>query len=259
MTGRTDASPAGAGRVALLEPPITALVSCIVPVFNGERYLRHALESILAQTYRPLEIIVVDDGSTDGSPDVAREFAQAVRYLRQPNAGPAAARNRGLGVARGEFVAFLDADDLWHVVKLARQMARFASRPELDACVTHARNFWDAEVHDEGERHQDDPRTAGVPGYITSALMARRALFDTVGAFDPTLVHTDDTDWFLRARDQGAVIEVLQEVLVHHRMHQGNLGHAQGEACRREYLRLLKRSLDHRRARPGPPSGPSPA
>src|SRR3954451_22735593 len=87
------------------------LVSCIVPVFNGERYLREALQSILAQSYRPIEVVVVDDGSTDRSPVVVAGFGREVRYLRQENAGPAAARNHGVQEARGELLAFLDADD----------------------------------------------------------------------------------------------------------------------------------------------------
>lgn len=128
------------------------LISCIVPVFNGERYLWEALESIFAQTYRPIEVLVVDDGSTDGTGAVAASYGSRLRYLWQPNAGPAAARNRGLEAARGEFVAFLDADDLWHPEKLARQMARFAARPGLDGSVAHVQMQWEAEVACEGER-----------------------------------------------------------------------------------------------------------
>src|SRR2546426_10667200 len=95
-----------------------SLISCIVPVFNGERYLHETLNSILAQTYRPLEIIVADDGSTDGTRTIVASYGQQVRYLWQLNAGPAAARNLGLTAAKGEFIAFLDADDLWHPEKL---------------------------------------------------------------------------------------------------------------------------------------------
>src|SRR5215475_14561902 len=118
------------------------LISCIVPVFNGERYLAGALESILDQTYQPLEIIVVDDGSLDGTATVVGKYAKPVRYIRQDNKGPASARNRGILEAHGQFVASLDQDDLWHSEKLERQMARFADRPDLDLCVTHAQVFF---------------------------------------------------------------------------------------------------------------------
>jgi len=108
-----------------------SLISCIVPVFNGERYLGEALDSILGQTHRPLEIIVADDGSTDRTATVAAGYGDQIRYLYQPNAGTASACNLGLGAARGGFIAFLAADDLWHPEKLMRQMVRFRERPEL--------------------------------------------------------------------------------------------------------------------------------
>ena len=113
------------------------LISCIVPVFNGERYLAEALDSILAQTWRPLEVIVVDDGSTDGTAHIAAGYGAEVSYIHQANAGPAAARNRGLDAARGEFIAFLDADDLWHKDKLsARWPASRRGRSSSCACRT---------------------------------------------------------------------------------------------------------------------------
>ena len=98
------------------------LISCVIPVFNGERYLGEALESVLAQSYQPLEVIVVDDGSTDETAEVARRYGERVRYVWQPNAGETAARNLGLTAAHGEFIAFLDADDVWDSEKLERQI-----------------------------------------------------------------------------------------------------------------------------------------
>src|SRR5437870_1421497 len=123
-----------------------SLISCIVSVYNGERYLREALDSILAQTHRPLEIIVADDGSTDRTASVAVGYGDQIRYLCQPNAGTASACNLGLSAAQGDFVAFLAADDLWHPEKLARQITRFRERPQLDLCVTHVKNFWIPEL-----------------------------------------------------------------------------------------------------------------
>jgi glycosyltransferase involved in cell wall biosynthesis len=128
------------------------LISCIVPVYNGELYLGEAIHSILAQTYRPLEVIVVDDGSRDGTYDVAANYGDRLRYVRQANAGPGAARNHGLNLARGEYVAFLDADDIWHPEKLMRQMDRFRARAELQISVTHIQNFWILELQEEADR-----------------------------------------------------------------------------------------------------------
>ena len=95
------------------------LVSCIIPVFNGELYLREALESVFEQTYRTTEVVVVDDGSTDETPNIAASFQSRVTYIRQDNQGPATARNTAIRAARGEFIAFLDCDDLWEPEKLA--------------------------------------------------------------------------------------------------------------------------------------------
>ncbi len=224
------------------------LICCIVPVFNGERYLKEALDSIRAQTYRPLEIIVADDGSTDGTAAVVAGYGAQVRSLAQPNAGSAAARNLGLDAARGDFVAFLDADDLWHPEKLARQMARFQARPALDLCVTHVRNFWTPELIEEARRYKGHPRLAeALPGYVTQTLLARRALFDSVGQFNTALEHADDTEWFLRAAEDGAIMELLPDVLVHRRLHRANRSMVLGRDSRDEYVQLVKASLDRRR------------
>ncbi|MGB7951879.1 MAG: glycosyltransferase family A protein, partial [Candidatus Binatia bacterium] len=94
-----------------MNPP---LISCIVPVFNSEKYLGEALDSIFAQSYRPLEVIIVDDGSTDGTSAVAAGYQDRVRLLKQSNQGPGATRNYGVRASQGGFVAFLDPDDLWH-------------------------------------------------------------------------------------------------------------------------------------------------
>jgi glycosyltransferase involved in cell wall biosynthesis len=198
------------------------LTSCIVPAFNGERYLREALDSILGQSYRSLEVVVVDDGSTDGTAALVASYGDAVRYLFQPNAGTAAARNRGIEAAHGELLAFLDQDDLWHPEKLARQQARFAARPELEYCVTHVQNFWVPELGQEAERYRGHRLAQPLPGYTCQALLARRGLFERLGGFDVELATADDVDWFLRAADRGAVGELLPDVLVYRRLHQTN-------------------------------------
>jgi GT2 family glycosyltransferase len=130
------------------------LVSCVVPCFNGERYLDECIRSILAQTHRPLEIVVIDDGSTDGSADVVRQYPE-VRYYHQDNAGPAAACASGVRLATGEFIAFLEQDDLWLPWKTSHQLACFAADPALLYCVGHIQNFWVAEL----ERKRSDTAT----------------------------------------------------------------------------------------------------
>jgi glycosyltransferase involved in cell wall biosynthesis len=225
------------------------LVSCIVPAHNAAAHLRMALDSILDQTHRPLEIVVVDDGSTDDTAAIAASYGEPVRVVHQVDAGPAATRNLGIRSARAELVAFLDPDDLWHPEKLARQVARFRARPELDCSVTHVRMFW-PEGHDDVERrYRDHPRMAGIPGYATGSLLARRSAFDRVGPLNTGLWFTDAVDWFVRAREHGLAIELLDDVLVFHRLHRDNLTSRREEASRDEFLALVKGALDRRRGR----------
>lgn len=229
-----------------------SLVSCIVPVFNGERYLGEALESILAQTYRPIEIIVVDDGSTDTTPAVAACYQDRIRYVRQDNAGAPSARNLGLSLSSGEFVAFLDADDLWRSEKLERQMRRFDVRPELELCVTYLQNFWIAELKAEEKRFKGHRLSEPGPGYVTQTLVARRSAFDRVGMFDESLQVGDPTDWFLRAGERGLVTELLTDVLVNRRMHDNNMSMQAGTRrmtpqMQDSMLHVVKASLGRRR------------
>jgi glycosyltransferase involved in cell wall biosynthesis len=233
-----------------------SLISCIVPVFNGENYLAEALESILAQTYRPIEVVVVDDGSTDGTAAVAARYGDRIRYVRQDNGGAPTARNLGLRMAVGEFVAFLDADDLWHPEKLERQMACFEARADLDLCVTHLQRFWVPQLEAEQKRFQDHRYSEVLPGYVTVTLLARRALFDSVGCFDTSRRVGDPMDWFLRAGEKGAVMELLPDVLVYVRMHENNLSVELGTrsmtpSMQNAILDVVKASLDRRRRQSG--------
>lgn len=181
----------------------SALISCIIPAYNSERYLREALDSIIGQTYCPLEIIVADDGSTDSTASVIANYGHEIRYFFQSNAGTAAACNLALSVARGEFIAFLAHDDLCHQEKLERQMRCLESGPELAGCVTHVTNFRSPELRKEEIPVHDDRLFVPVPGYGPQTLLASRALFHTVGGFNTTLKHADSTEWFLHVRERG--------------------------------------------------------
>lgn len=224
------------------------LVSCIIPVYNGADFLAEAVTSVLAQRHPALEVVVVDDGSTDDTPRVAASFGERVRYVRQDNAGPAVARNTGLAKTRGELVAFLDADDRWHETKLARQMAALEAQPELDYVVALVQNFWTDAAAAAREQARDHPRSKPIPGFVTGTLLARRAVFDRVGRFAPERSHTDATEWFLRARAAGAREAVVPEVLLYRRMHDRNRSLEMSAGSTDEFLRLLKTSLDQRRA-----------
>jgi len=227
-----------------------ALVSCIVPVFNGERYLREALDSIFTQTYCPIEVIVADDGSADGSRAVAETYGDRLRWLSQTTAGPAATRNLGVRAARGDLLAFLDADDLWKPDKLERQVAVLQQLPELDACVCHAQLFWGRDMVEEETLYRDHPRGQAIPGYASTTLLVRRRVFDRIGMFSEDLWFADATDWFIRFREAKLALHVLPEVLVLHRMHGSNLTRRRREASKTEFASVVAATLSRRRATP---------
>ena len=228
-----------------------AAVTCIIPVYNAERYLGETLDSVFAQTYRPIEVIVVDDGSTDGSADIIAAHGGRITTLRQANAGAAAARNRGIAAAESDFIALGDADDLWHPERLSRQMSCFAERPELDMCIPHIEPFWTPDLPAHKDTYRD-PRIGVVThASVTMAVVARRALFDRIGAFDTSLRTSDDQDWYLRAIEGGATIEILPEVLLYYRLHDSNMSRLEATQCALELAEIVKRSLDRRRPQTG--------
>lgn len=226
-------------------------ISCIIPVRDGERHLAETLASVVSQTVAPAEVIVVDDGSTDRSAAIAASFGVPVRLVRQPRGGVSRARNRGLDLAHGELIAFLDADDLFVADKLARQCARFRARPEIEMSAAHTVNFWSNELSVE-ERDHDPQMEAPWPRHI-STWVIRRSVFDRVGTFDETMPLSQDVDWHLRAHAHGVVIETLPDVLSRRRLHAGNATRQAQEGCRAAVLGSLRRHL-HRGD--GPVSGP---
>lgn len=222
-------------------------VSCIVPAFNSGRYIGEALDSILAQTVAAAEVIVCDDGSSDNTASVVATYSDQLKYVRQETAGPAATRNLGLATATGDFLAFLDADDLWHEAKLERQLECFDRRAELEACVTHAQMFWASDLDAEADQYRGHPRSQAIPGYATTTLLARRSVFDKIGIFRTDLWFSDATDWFMRARENAIVSEIMPDVLTYHRMHADNLTRRRSDASKAEFATLVGESLVRRR------------
>jgi len=222
------------------------LISCIIPAHNAERFLGEAVESALAQTYQPIEVVIVDDGSTDSTADVAGSFANTVRYVHQANAGASAARIRGIEATTGELIALLDADDVWLPEKLDRQATEFVRRPELDALFTYVQNFWIDELREEAERFKDHRIARPLPGYVGGTMMVRRSAFERYGPFE-LLHHGEVTEWILRARDAGATIDILPDVLTRRRLHQSNLSRVLQDRSRDQFLHIVKAHLDRER------------
>ena len=226
---------------------MTALdVSVIVPVFDDAAHLGEALESVLAQTAPALEILVVDDGSTDDSASVALAFGPRVRYERQDHAGAGAARNRGVRLACASLLAFLDADDLWVPDKLRLQTQALEAQPGLEAVFAHLEQFHSPEL--PAERVERLPiRKGPMPCTTAVAMLIRRAAFERVGGFDESGALGEVVDWYVRARAAGLVELMLPETLVRRRIHAGNTGLVRATE-RGGYVDLVKAALDRRRA-----------
>lgn len=220
------------------------LISVIIPVYNGERYLSAAIESVLAQAWTPLEIIVVDDGSTDQSVQVARHYQSQVQVICQANAGPGAARNRGVALASGELLAFLDADDLWLPGKLAHQVAYLQKQPTLDMVFGQVEQFISPDLP-TGHRPAL-PAQPVMNGLHVGAMLIRRQSFVAVGGFATTWTIGEFIDWYGRAQALGLRAAILEAVVMRRRLHDNNLTR-RTNAQRGDYLQILKRHLDARR------------
>jgi len=221
------------------------LVSCVISVFNGERYLAEAVDSALSQTYSPVEVIVVDDGSTDRTAEIAAEYGTRVRYIYQEHRGAAATKNMALRSIEGELVAFLDADDLWHPDKLTLQVAAVRERPEIDLCFTNYRNFWVPEMSDEEKKYRGHPLMSPEGAWSICTLLTRRSRFTRYGAFDEELRGYENITWMLEAARAGAVIEVLPETLMYRRIHSSN--QSRERALDDEFFAVVKAWLAYRR------------
>jgi glycosyltransferase involved in cell wall biosynthesis len=223
-----------------------SLISVIIPVYNGEKYLAEAVETVLAQTYRPIEVIIVDDGSTDGSRKIAQCFGRPVCYSFKSHQGLGAARNHGITMARGGFCAFLDADDLWVENKLTRQIAVFGDKPHIDMVFGYAKLFHSPELSEQLKARLDGAGQT-MPGLHAGTLLIKRESFFRAGLFETGWRLGEFIDWYLKAIEKGLKGYTLPEVVMQRRLHGGNMTIRERPAML-EYVRVLKASLDRRRA-----------
>ena len=219
------------------------LVSVVIPVFNGERFLREAVESVLTQKYSHLEIIIVDDGSTDNTATVAKSLT--VHYLHQTNKGPAAARNRGIEHAQGSLIAFADADDLWPEDKLELQLPYLLNDPAIEIVMGRVQQvLLSATVN--GQTQAEEPAFSVNLG----SAVIRKSVFERVGLFDETMRYSEDVDWFMRAREVGSAIITIDAVTLLYRQHEQNMTRGKSTS-ELNVLKALKKSLDRRREQTG--------
>jgi glycosyltransferase involved in cell wall biosynthesis len=222
-----------------------ATVTAAIPVRDGEAYLAEAIESVLAQSRPCDQVIVVDNGSTDRSAEIAGGFSPAVELVSEPRPGIGTARNAAMRAASGDYVAFLDADDLWQPEKTRLQLAAFAAAPELQLVFGHVLQFVSPDVS-AGDaaalRVPEKPQ----PGLHIGAMLARRSAIEAVGPWAEDVRISDGLSFLLRARELGFEQAMLPETVTHRRVH-GDNHSIQNRSERSEFARHLKRSLDRRR------------
>ena len=219
------------------------LLSVIIPVFNAARYLRQAVESVLDQQHPNIEVLIVDDGSTDNSLKVAASFGHPIISVQQDNMGAGAARNHGLRLCTGEMIAFLDADDVWLQGKIQAQLAMVQER-SADLVFGLAEEFLSTECTPDGAKFL--VRHAPRPGLITSAALFPRSTLQRVGYLDETLIVGEFLDWYARFKEQGLQEAVVDQVVCRRRIHQHNLG-IRKKSASKDYVRVMKNALDRRR------------
>ena len=207
----------------------TPQVSVIIPVYNGDRYIVQAVESALAQTFTNLEIIVVDDGSTDSTHQVLQPYLDRIRYIYQENQGAAIARNRACQLAKGEFLAFLDADDYFLPSKLEKQVACFDADPTLDMVQTGWLMVDGTGREISAVKPWQQAPKLDLESFILykcvrpSAMLLRRKWWEYLGGFDSGLPPTEDLDFALRLALKGCKAIWLEEILTCYRQHDTNL------------------------------------
>ncbi len=220
------------------------LISIIIPVYNGEKFIRRAIDSIVAQNYPATEIIVVDDGSTDNTRKIIESMNVDIRYFYQPNQGPAAARNRGIQNAAADLIAFLDVDDYWPDNNLKVLMNEMQQNPDVDIIRGYAQR-----VREQGKgvvEYLGSPKES-FSDYIGAALY-RKSVFHTVGFFDPFLIFGEDVDWYNRAAENTVPIKRLEFVTLYvRRDHGGNMTEGKNKV-ELNVLKTFKKKLDRARA-----------
>jgi len=227
------------------------MISVVIGAFNAEEFIAEAIESVLRQSYKNFELIVVDDGSTDATRRVVESFSElGVILLCQENKGAAAARNSAVGVSKGDYLAFLDADDVWTEFKLQSQLNEFALDTSLDAVFGMVQQVFQA----EWERKIAEPivpDTELLKGLTQATMLIKRKSFDRIGPFSEERTVGEFVDWLLRANEAGINFKLMPDLYLRRRIHSTNLGIRKRSEVN-DYLRILKNSIDRRRAKRAP-------
>ena len=209
-----------------------------MPARDAARYIGEAIESLLGQTEPPAELIVVDDGSTDATPEIARAYGHPVRVVSQGPLGPAAALNRGVEEATGELIAFCDADDICTPDRLERQVAAMLQHPECGIVSGFVQQFASPDVLEMTRDSRID--TTPTEAALNGLLMVRSEVFRSVGLFDESYATAVGVDWMGRVRSMGVQVHTVESVLLLRRVHDDNLGVREREQKLRDLTRVLR-------------------
>lgn len=220
-------------------------LSVCIPAYQAERYLGEAVDSVLAQVPAGTEVVVVDDGSTDGTAALASAYGPRVRLLRQPHAGIGAAFDAAVAASSGQLIAAVDADDLWLAGKTEAQLRELDADPALDAVFGHAYEFVSPEVP-AALRQRWRCRASPAPGLLRGTMMIRRAAWDRVGPMRIDLGVGEFVAWYTRALDTGLRMRVLPRAVLARRIH-GNNTVLRAQDPTGDYLRVVKARLKGRR------------
>lgn len=225
---------------------VTVKICAVIPAHNCERYVAAAIKSVLAQTKRVDDIIVVDDGSTDSTAAVLDRFAGRIRIIRQNRYGATRALNAGIALTSAEILTFLDADDLWLPQKNQRQYEALVADRAVEAVFGAVQQFVSPELlRDDEPAPLQEPQ----PGISKITLMIRRSAFDRIGLFDESMKVADFVEWYTRAAHAGLRTLALDEVVALRRLHGANIGIVRRDEQAQEVLISLKRLLDCKRER----------
>jgi len=224
-----------------------------MPAYNAEKYVCEAMDSVFQQAYQPLEFIIINDGSTDDTEATIEQYinqhplSDHIQFHKQINNGVAATLNRGVSLARGQYIAFIDADDIWEPNKLSKQMAVIKKQPDLDMVFGHAQQFYSPELT-KAERGKMRCPTSKEPATLQTAMLIKASSLQKLDGFNERWRKGHFLDWFSRAREKGLKYVTLPDVVYRRRLHTSNMGIYMRDNYV-DYVRILKASLDRRRSK----------
>jgi glycosyltransferase involved in cell wall biosynthesis len=221
-------------------------ISVVIPLFNAEPYFAQCLESVISECAGyGTELIIVNDGSTDCSEKIVLDIAPRAKLIRQENRGQAAARNAGVREAMGEFLAFIDADDLWPAGRMEPLLSAFHSAGEIDAVFGHVRQFISPELTSD-QKSKIDLTHEVLPAFSPGGMLCRRNSFLRAGLFSEDLVVGEFIDWFMKAKDSSLSFKIIPSIVLKRRLHTSNVS-LRKKDMRSTFVHIVKASLDRKR------------